>query len=176
MLWRERHVDGIALLEFMKIMPRWFALIAIALLTITLEIALIAFGNSLQFGTALGWFMTLDFAAMSKGLDPPRTSGAFFALGAIVLVLGCLVVGIRCSGAISGEREKQTWEALLLTPLATRQLIRIKLWGILGAAVPYVLAYLLPALFLATLVSPPETWVMMGGVAGVALMLALMFR
>ena len=42
-----------------------------------------------------------------------------------------MVVGIRCSGAISGERERLTWEALLLTPLETRYLVRGKLRGIM---------------------------------------------
>src|SRR5262245_14162605 len=101
---------------------------------------------------------------------------AFFLLGGIVLVLACLVVGIRCSGTVCGEREKQTWEALLLTPLANQQLIRNKLWGILGAAVPYVLAYMVPALVLAALVGPPQGWLLLGLVGGVCTVLVAIFR
>src|SRR5260370_2969820 len=62
------------------------------------------------------------------------------------LLVATLLVGVRCSGAITGERERQTWEALLLTPLPAPHLIRGKLWGIIGASYPYLLAYLLPAL------------------------------
>jgi len=58
---------------------------------------------------------------------------------------------VRCSGAISGEREKQTWEALLLTPLSARQLVHGKLWGIMGASYYYLLAYAVPALGLSVL-------------------------
>src|SRR5262249_42045696 len=77
---------------------------------------------------------------------------------------------------ISGEREKQTWEALLLTPLETQSLIRNKLWGILGAAVPYVMAYTIPALFLATLVGPERGWIMMVVVAVLAVLAVTIFR
>src|SRR5262245_66316966 len=72
------------------------------------------------------------------------------------MLLASLLVGIRCSGAVSGEREKQTWEALLLTPLTSRQLIRGKLWGIMGASLIYVLAYAVPALLLSLAGSASE--------------------
>ena len=59
----------------------------------------------------------------------------------VFVLVASSVVGIRCSGAISGERERQTWEALLLTPLPVRELVREKLHGILNAARPYLIAY-----------------------------------
>jgi ABC-type transport system involved in multi-copper enzyme maturation permease subunit len=64
------------------------------------------------------------------------------------MLLASLVAGIRCSGSITGERERKTWEALLLTPLSAKQLIRGKLWGILGASYVYLLAYAAPAIVL----------------------------
>ena len=39
------------------------------------------------------------------------------------MLLASFVVGIRCSGAITGERERQTWEAVLLTPMSAKQLV-----------------------------------------------------
>jgi hypothetical protein len=178
MLWKERHVDGIAPLGIMKIIPRWFALPVISLLTFGLLIALLAYGNGQYVGNVLKWILTLDLAQLTsdQNFKPGETAAAFFILGAIDLVLACLVVGIRCSGSICGEREKQTWEALLLTPLVTKQLIRIKLWGILGAAVPYVLAYLIPTLILATLLSPREAWLLMAAVLAFTLLLVFLFR
>ncbi len=178
MLWKERHVDGIAPLAIMKYIPRWFALIAIALLTVGLVITLLAYNNGLYIGDVFSWIVTFNIGYLTDDtkFHPAETAAAFFILGAIVLLLACFVVGVRCSGTISGEREKLTWEALLLTPLDTKQLIRIKLWGILGAAVPYVLAYMIPALALATLFSPPKAWFLMMGVSGVSLLLVLIFR
>jgi ABC-type transport system involved in multi-copper enzyme maturation permease subunit len=84
-------------------------------------------------------------------LGEPATTG-FVLQGLVALLASSLVVGIRCSGAISGEREKQTWEPLLLTPLEPRELVRGKLWGILAAARPYLLAYALPVVTLGVLI------------------------
>jgi len=178
MLWKERHVDGIAPLAVMKTIPRWFALPAIAMLTIGLVIGLLAYGNGLNASDVFKWIVTFNIRSLTDDTKfrPAETATAFLLLGAIVLVLACLVVGIRCSGTISGEREKQTWEALLLTPLETKQLIRIKLWGILGAAVPYVLAYMVPALFLATLFSPPQAWLLMIAISVFTVLLAVIFH
>jgi ABC-type Na+ efflux pump permease subunit len=67
------------------------------------------------------------------------------------MLLASLVVGIRCSGSVTGEREKQTWEAVLLTPLSARALIRAKLWGVMAASYWYLLAYAAPAVILSTL-------------------------
>jgi ABC-type transport system involved in multi-copper enzyme maturation permease subunit len=173
--WKERHVDGIAPLSLLKFIPRWFALPGIVILTISLVITLVSVHSGIAFVDVLTLFVTFDLPAL-RNLNPVHVNGAFFSLGIIVLVVASLVVGIRCSGTISGEREKQTWEALLLTPLETPSLIRNKLWGILGASVPYVLAYTLPALTMATMVGPEQGWVMMGAVATFLVVFALVFR
>src|SRR5439155_15787681 len=82
----------------------------------------------------------------------------FSRLAFYVLLISSLIVGIRCSGAVTGERERQTWEALLLTPLAIRELIHGKLGGILGATYPYLLAYAVPAVTMALVLDPEELW------------------
>src|SRR5262249_55994254 len=77
----------------------------------------------------------------------------------LVMMLAGLGIGIRWSGAVTGEREKNTWEALLLTPLETRHLIRGKLWGIIGASLPYLIAYAVPALAFAVIAGiGPTFW------------------
>jgi ABC-type transport system involved in multi-copper enzyme maturation permease subunit len=175
MLWKERHVDGIAPLAVFRFVPRWFALPAIAFGTVLLIITLLALNTGVPFATLAEWLITLNVRNLWQ-LQPGDVAVAFFFLGGIVLVLASLVVGIRCSGTVSGEREKQTWEALLLTPLATKQLIRNKLWGILGAAAPYVLAYMVPALLLATIISPPQSWILVAAASVLTLALAVGFR
>jgi ABC-type Na+ efflux pump permease subunit len=72
-------------------------------------------------------------------------------LSMTALFLFTFFVGIRCSGSVSGEREKLTWEALLLSPLSVKHLIRGKLWGIVSATYFYVLAYAIPIVPLAAL-------------------------
>jgi ABC-type Na+ efflux pump permease subunit len=80
--------------------------------------------------------------------DGAKTAEWFWLQGLGVMLLFSLVVGIRCSGAVTGEREKQTWEAVLLTPISARQLVHSKLWGVLSGMVWFLLAYAAPALLL----------------------------
>src|SRR4029079_11055910 len=42
-------------------------------------------------------------------------------------------VGLRAAVAISSERERGTWDALLTSPLEGREIVRGKLWGSLLA-------------------------------------------
>ena len=72
----------------------------------------------------------------------------------VAAIIASLVVGIRCSGAITGEREKGTWEALLLTPLETRTLVRSKLWGVIGSTYLYLILYAIPFGLFSALVGP----------------------
>ena len=48
---------------------------------------------------------------------------------------------MRALGAVTGERERQTWDCLLLTPLDTRALLHAKVWGIAHSLTPYVVAF-----------------------------------
>lgn len=127
--WKERHVEGLAPLTVLRRLPRWLGIVAIA----------------------AGTLFFLTSGVFSAGSE-------FARLAIYVFLISGLIVGIRCSGAVTGERERQTWEALLLTPLAIRELIHGKLWGILGASYPYLLAYAVPAIVVGALYDPNELW------------------
>jgi ABC-type transport system involved in multi-copper enzyme maturation permease subunit len=71
-----------------------------------------------------------------------------------MLFLAALLVAVRCAGVVSGERERQTWDTLLLTPLEPRHILRGKLWGVLDSARVYLVAYLLAALPVTLLLGP----------------------
>jgi ABC-type transport system involved in multi-copper enzyme maturation permease subunit len=149
--WKERHVEGIAPLAVLRRLPRWLGVLCVFVLASVASAGILF--ERLPPGVSGGdvWSMVwhLDvtgLADVAANLYPNR--GLFIGQGVLVLCVTGLVLGIRCSGAITAEREKQTWEALLLTPISTRALIRGKLWGILGASVPYLLAYAVPALAL----------------------------
>jgi ABC-type transport system involved in multi-copper enzyme maturation permease subunit len=158
--WKERHVEGLAPLDTLRHVPRWIGIVVIAGLTVALDVFLL--GSNLAPGTTPAQVLRraarLDLAGLAAVVggiwDSPYTANEFLGQGVLVMLLASLVVGIRCSAAVSGERERQTWEALLLTPLETRQLIRAKLWGIIGASYPYLLAYAAPALPLSLLGGP----------------------
>jgi ABC-type transport system involved in multi-copper enzyme maturation permease subunit len=127
--WKEAQVEGIAPLAVLRRVPRRLSLLAVFVVTALLS------------GSTLG--------------DRSGAADGYFGLqAAAVFLIASAVVGVRCSGAVTGERERQTWEALLLTPLPVRELVRNKVRGIIGAARPYLIAYAVPALALAFVAGP----------------------
>jgi hypothetical protein len=114
--WKERFVGEMPLFKAVRHVPRWLGMSLVFLI-----------------GAGLWW------------LGPSNREIYFWHALALILVPGGLV-SVRASGAISGERESQTWDSLLLTPLDTRHLVRGKLWGILDGAHFYLLAYLVPSM------------------------------
>lgn len=169
--WKEQQVEGIAPLPVLRLIPKWLGVLAVFLLTVFSSATILA--NHLP-GDITAEYLTQqllrgDFeeaAHVFKGMESPDV--AFCVQAQVVLFLASLVVALRCSGAVSGERERQTWEALLLTPLETRALVRGKLWGIIEASYPYLGAYAGPAVLLSLLGGPlsvfwtviwlPVTW------------------
>lgn len=146
--WKERYfADAGGTVGWRSLPPR-LRLACVFGLTTLISSALLAL-NQVTAAAALGFLI--------QGL-----AFAFFASS---------IIGIRCAGAISGERERQTWDGLLVTPLATRQLVRAKLWGIIDGERPYLLAYTIPAMALSvgcgllamfwTILAWLATWIMM---------------
>jgi ABC-type transport system involved in multi-copper enzyme maturation permease subunit len=154
-VWKERHVEGLAPTASMRRVPTWVTMLIVFLVTVATSLwILITLAPGVpSLGEALQMVLRLDLVGLGNRLMPlPGTADDWFLLQSIVAMLvASLVVGIRCSGAISGEREKSTWEALLLTPLTARQLVRGKMWGIIGSSYLYLLAYAVPALALSAL-------------------------
>ncbi len=149
--WKERYVEGVAPLALLRQMPTWTGILCVFLLTtvaccVILLLRLPVSSSPQQVGQML---LAGDWAGLKHVHSGLLDCGqAFYTQGWVVMLLTGLIIGVRCSGAVTGEREKRTWEALLLTPLETTQLIRGKLWGIAGASVPYLTAYATPALLL----------------------------
>ncbi len=92
----------------------------------------------------------LDFGALAA-MRPVNAENGFQVQGLVAMLAASFVVGVRCSGGITGERERQTWEAVLLTPLSAKQLVGAKLWGVIAACYWYLLAYAAPAVLLSAL-------------------------
>ncbi len=150
--WKERHVEGIAPLAVLRSFPGWLGLLLVVLATTAASGAIFFAHSPTAFGEWWRLLTSLDFQGLSAALVAVLPAGnAFYWQGIVVMLLAVLVVGARCSGAVTGERERGTWEALLLTPLETRELVRGKYWGVLGAAVPYLIAYAVPAVLISAL-------------------------
>ena len=151
--WRERHVVGVAPLSWLRRWPRWLGCVAIVVgaflsLSWALQWALPA-RTSLWSQLRAGRWLELREALAATA----ATSDVFYWHGLAALLVASLVVAIRASGAITEEREHSTWEAVLLTPLTTRTILRGKQWGILGGCLPYLLSYGVTSLTLSLLIS-----------------------
>jgi ABC-type transport system involved in multi-copper enzyme maturation permease subunit len=146
--WKERFVEGIAPFAVLRRVPRWLGIVTIFLATLasSLLILWLELRPSASLADVGDALIHLDFPRVWWAFPDPTDS--FMLQGTVSTLLATLLIGIRCSGAVTGERERQTWEALLLSPLPAPQLIRAKLWGIIGASYPYLAAYAIPALAL----------------------------
>ena len=139
--WRERNIEGLAPTAGLRLVPQWLAIALIVLATAVSSslILVLSMGTGKGVGAMYDAVTHLDAVKLSNLM--PDASTGFLIQSLIVLLLASLVVGVRCSGSITGEREKMTWEALLLTPMSAKSMIHGKLWGIMGASYWYLLAY-----------------------------------
>jgi hypothetical protein len=147
--WKERYVGEMRSLPGLWITPRRVRILAIVAFTIGSSLAILAAHLPSQCRPT-DWAracMQLDYEAVVRstvGIEPAGNAFLLQSVGA--LIIGSLWVGVRAAVSVTAERERQTWEGLLLTPLDAKQVIRGKVWGIIDSARPYLLAYILPAL------------------------------
>src|SRR5262249_38060433 len=71
----------------------------------------------------------------------PHAANAFLFEGVVAFFIMTIIVAIRSSAAITSEKEKGTWLALMVTTLSTRDIVAGKYQGILAACVPYLVAH-----------------------------------
>jgi ABC-type transport system involved in multi-copper enzyme maturation permease subunit len=185
--WKERYVGEVGLFRWLARCPRWLIMSAVTVATLLVS-GRILLGQLLAEadGATLGEFITgrstpTDLVDIWVDLTP--RSEPFLWQGIVVAILFGTTVAVRSSGVITGERERQTWDLLLVTPLEPKQIIRGKLWGIIDASRPYLLAYFIPAVLIAALagIMPlfwivfwwAATWVLMYFMASVGLACSL---
>jgi ABC-type transport system involved in multi-copper enzyme maturation permease subunit len=128
--WKARYAERLISLPGLRALPKWFGVGGAFVAGVLLPGAIV-----------LGSVMRSDADAL------------FFELGMGTAFLASLLVGVACSGTVSGERERQTWDPLLLTPLEGKQLVRGKLWGVIDSTRPYMIAYGVPALVISGIAS-----------------------
>ncbi len=121
---------------------------------------------------ALGCFTSLIYTAYTSTASGPGGWGAMAYAGKVLfstvvlleIFLVAFITPAFTAGAISGERERKTYEVLRTTLLPARRLV----WGKLGAALAYILLLILTAVPLESLAF------MLGGVVIEELVLALL--
>ncbi len=149
--WRERHAIGLAPVPWLRLMPAWMGWAGV--FTFSGIIAYDSANYATSHGLAVGLEHVDAIGAWEslRRADPGRVEGHVHLMG-IVLVLGSsIIIGVRCSNSISEEKRRKTWEDLIITPLARKQIMEGKRRGILFAAGPPLVAYALPLLGLAAL-------------------------
>jgi ABC-type transport system involved in multi-copper enzyme maturation permease subunit len=160
--WKEQFVEGLAPVPWLRRVPRWLgvALTVAATVTGSCAILYLSRSRSVTWDEMLGLVLRLRLLELARTIDWHAAEQGFLVQGTLALNVFGLLAAIRCSSSVTGERERQTWEALLLTPLSVEELIRGKLWGILSVCGLYLAAYAVPALLLALLGGPAAViWV-----------------
>jgi ABC-type transport system involved in multi-copper enzyme maturation permease subunit len=153
-LWRERRVQGIAPFAWLRACPVWLGAPLVALLGALGLVVPIYF--QLPDGVdLLGPLANEGLAGIHQALRMNGVQGWDVVLtqGSIALLVLVLLVTVRASGSITEERERSAWDALLLTPVTSREIVRGKFWGLGGACLPYLAAYVVVTCGLASLVS-----------------------
>lgn len=92
--------------------------------------------------------LSMVAAGYSTVLSPAVGRSLFTGLALAELLIICFITPALTAGAISGEREKLTYEMLLTTPLSPASI----LWGKLVSALSYVLLLIFAAVPIASLV------------------------
>jgi ABC-2 type transport system permease protein len=111
---------------------------------ITLTVVLLVSGG-IMFGLLQLILATSRYQTI---LSPQLGQGMFAALAFLELFMICAITPAVTAGAISSEKEKQTYEMLMATPLSPASI----LWGKLVSAMSYVLLLLFAAVPLASIV------------------------
>ncbi|MFM7152074.1 MAG: hypothetical protein ACKO23_19785, partial [Gemmataceae bacterium] len=137
--WREYHIEGLTVVRGLKRMPRWVGVMLMVVAGVVVSFSIWA--SSLS-STGGGWN---EHVAALVGADfnrlesfHPGAAEWFFYVGLVVMFLSSLAVGVRCAESFSLERERQTLEALLLTPLSARQIVHAKLSAVMRAGYWYL--------------------------------------
>lgn len=106
--------------------------------------------------------VSYNLAAPSIQYGPIIGKGIFTGITLLLLSLISFIAPGFAAGAIAGEREHQTYEVLLITPLSAFQIV----WGKLGAVFGFLLLLILASLPIQSMA------LLFGGVAPVEVMIA----
>jgi hypothetical protein len=119
--WKEYHIEGLAPLPLFRRVPRALGVLAVGAVASASVCWHFYFGSRLQ-------------------------AESLILQGIVFVFAATLLVTVRAAGAVTGERERDTWDSLRLTPLEGREFIDGKLRGIFDSVLPYYAAYTVPSL------------------------------
>jgi ABC-type transport system involved in multi-copper enzyme maturation permease subunit len=150
--WRECYVIGLAPMPILRMVPRWLGLVGV--FTFSAAVAgLIADHVAPGFLAAL-WNMNLVRAFADLRTQRDAIAESVWLMGLVFVLLADLLLLVRCLTSVAEEKRRNTWDDLLLTAQSFREIINGKMWGILQATVPFIIAFALPVCLLAAVGGP----------------------
>lgn len=117
MLWKELHIEG-------RLRLHWLGFAVVVVLV------LLTLGSGLMLAGSFGWDFL--FRVRDPWRDIAREMNLWFRIaGSSVASIILLIVAVRASTSIAGERERDTFDALVTTPLGCEAILASKLVGCL---------------------------------------------
>lgn len=147
--WKERVVEGIAPLAVLRRLPRWVGVALVAFATM-MSCCWILYSQLQPPSSGLVAACLVTSECLSEECVHFARYG-FLVQGMSVALLASFLVAVRGSGAVTRERETQTIEQLLMTPLTAKEIVFGKWTGICVALLPYLVAYAVVALPMSSL-------------------------
>ncbi len=117
MLWKELHIEG-------RLRFNWVAW------TVVVVLVVLTLGSGLT--VLCAYVLDLIFKGVAGWRELPEVMNAWFRVaGTGVACLMLLMLAVRASTSITGERERDTFDALLTTPMSCEAILGAKLLGCL---------------------------------------------
>lgn len=154
--WKELYVDGLVPFPLLRHLPRWLPWVAFALV----PVGAVGWGLWLRMTAQVSPQEVLDLilqlelwrlAELGKRGRGSWPDGLVVAVALGVLGTVALLANVRAAAAFSGERERQTWDTLLMLPLSAKELVEGKQQGIVVACWRCLAAAAVPLLAFAAL-------------------------
>jgi ABC-type transport system involved in multi-copper enzyme maturation permease subunit len=150
--WRECYVIGLAPIPILRIVPRWLGLMGVFTFSAVLA-------GVIADRAAPGFLMALCNLNFVQAFADLQTRGdaiaeSVWVMGLVFILLADLLLLVRCMTSVAEEKRRKTWDDLLLTAQSFREITNGKMWGILQATVPFILAFALPVCLLAAVGGP----------------------
>jgi ABC-type transport system involved in multi-copper enzyme maturation permease subunit len=151
--WREQYVIGLTPFPWLRMIPGWLAMLGVLGFSCVLATTAL---DSIYWGHGFREALEeRDFYLLLTILRAPPNEGSVAMevsiMGGILLVIGGVVVGVRCLGSIAEEKRRKTWDELRLMPLSLDEILKGKVVGVLFATLPYLFMYILPMFAIAAL-------------------------
>jgi hypothetical protein len=147
--WRECYVIGLTPMPILRLVPRWLALLGVLAFSA-------AIAGMIAESVAPGFFVALSnidpvYALVKLQVRRNDISKHVTLIGVIFVLSASLLLVLRCGTSVAEEKRRNTWDDLLLTAQSFREITNGKMWGILQAIVPYIIAYAIPVFLLASI-------------------------